>query len=132
MSQKSPTGDRRVRTKQKVPVSLLIFAYGNFLSSALHHVVWLKWIRLECARDMLIHAFKRDITSRYKKSSNKCQPVFALIAGFRREVVRGRGKTQAGKEKLGGSHQHVLPELCARTNDSTQRPTLQSTRININ
>lgn len=38
----------KVRTKLKVLVQQM-FARGNFLSSALHHVVWLKWIR-RCQR----------------------------------------------------------------------------------
>lgn len=39
----------------------------------------------------------KNITSRHNKSTNKCQPVFALIAGFRRGV-RGREKLKQGKK----------------------------------
>lgn len=68
---------------------------------------------------MLTHAFKRDITSRHNESTNKCQPVFAVIAGFRREGARGREKLKQGKKNEGGGKSRVantcLPELCART-----------------
>lgn len=75
-----------------------------------------------------MYAFKRDITSRHNKSTNKCQPVFAIMAGFRREGAMSEGgKTQAGKEKEEGKkrgHKHVLHGLGARTNGGPQSPTL--------
>lgn len=74
-----------------------------------------------------MHAFKRGITFRHNKSTSKCQPVFALIAGFRREGAPWREKLKQGKKKTRWkkkNHQHVLPELCARTNGGTRRPTL--------
>lgn len=71
-------------------------------------------------------ALKGDITSRHNKSTNKCQPVFVLIAGFRGVAAQGRDKLKQGKKNEGGkkSHQHVLLELCARTNGGIRQPTL--------
>lgn len=68
------------------------------------------WSGLECARDMLIYAFERDITSRHNKSTNKCQPVFALMAGFRREGAWGRKNSSREREmgkKKAWSQTHV-------------------------
>lgn len=84
------------------------------------------WSGLQCARDMLMYAFKRDITSRHNKSTNKCQPVFALMAGFRREEVWGRKnssrESETGEKKCG--HKHMLHELGERMSSGTQSPTL--------
>lgn len=71
-----------------------------------------------------MHAFKRDITSRHNKSTNKCEPVFALIAGFRRERAQGREKLEQGEKNEEEKEEKRVTNTCCLSSVSVQEQML--------